>query len=314
MTHLPFTFGNALNHFSRTGGPKGFLWKYALAYGLCSLLVQVLSGYFMGSYYAAMFNPATFGDERAINAALTQNFGRIMIGYVISLVGGIALWTVFEAASQRRYMRSEGFSLRFGADEGRLLLIGLIWIGIFLALYVGLIIVMIVPAGLLAFLASSGSDGGTAFAVLLMFVAILAYMVFALWLCARFSPAAALTIRDNSIQLGEAWRVTKGKAWTIVGSWIVIMLLSMLVLVVLYIAFAAFALVSLVPALQGDADPAAVMSAMMTPQFVLPLIIFGALYMFITAALMHIFGGPAALAAKADPSWVNNPEMDKTFS
>ncbi|KCZ55071.1 hypothetical protein HY29_02350 [Hyphomonas beringensis] len=314
MTQLQFSFGNALNHFSRTGGPKGFLWKFALAYGVCSLLVQAASAFFMGSYYAAMFNPAMMGNPDALNDAMLQNFGRIMIGYAISLVGGIALWTVFEAASQRRYMRGEGFSLRFGADEGRILLIGLIWIGIFLALYIGLFIVMLVPMGVLAFTASSGSDGGTAFAVLLMLVFILAYMVFALWFCARFSPAAAMTIRDKTIQFGEAWRVSKGKAWTIVGSWIVLMLISTVVLVVLYIAFGAFALVSLLPALQGNGDPEAVLSGMMSPQFILPLIIFGALYMFITAALMHIFGGPAALAARADPNWVNNPEMDKTFS
>lgn len=43
MTHPDISFGNALFYFRRTGGPKGFLLKYALAFALAGFTIQAIN-------------------------------------------------------------------------------------------------------------------------------------------------------------------------------------------------------------------------------------------------------------------------------
>ena len=62
MNRLEFSFGNAVGHFQKTGGPKGFLWKFALTYALFAIIVQGLSLYLMAPIYAAAFNPIVMED------------------------------------------------------------------------------------------------------------------------------------------------------------------------------------------------------------------------------------------------------------
>lgn len=66
----------------------------------------------------------------------------IMSSVLIFLLG-IQLWMVFETASLRRYMRADGFRLRVGAEEWRVLVVGLIWFGLLIAAYIGLILVLV---------------------------------------------------------------------------------------------------------------------------------------------------------------------------
>ena len=311
MTNLDFSFDNALFHFRRTGGPKGFLLKYGATYAVLYLLMSVVTLWLQWPMFGMMFNPDMMNDPVAMEAAMMGQMGRVLLGYLLVLPLGLAFWMLFEGANQRRYMRAEDFRLRLGADEWRLLVVGLIWVGLFIALYIGGIIVVVLPVGIIA---ATGSGEGAAFAGLLAFVLMIAYMVFALWLAARFSPAAALTVRDRSIRFGQAWRVTKGKGWTILGSWIVLMLIMMVVFFVLYMIFAVVMVAAMMPMMNGlEDDPSAVFSAMVSPGIIIPGAILMVGFIFLQACWMHIFAGPAALAARADPQWADNPAIDDTF-
>tara|TARA_R110002051_G_scaffold61141_2_gene112067 strand:+ start:1115 stop:2056 length:942 start_codon:yes stop_codon:yes gene_type:complete len=312
MTHLDFSFDNALFHFRRTGGPKGFLLKYGATYAVLYLLMSAVNLWLQWPMFAMMFNPDMMNDPVAMEAAMTGQVGRVLLGYLLMLPLGLAFWMLFEGANQRRYMRAEGFRLQLGADEWRLLVVGLIWFGLFIALYLGMIIVVALPVGIIA---ATGSGEGAAIAGLLALVLAIAYMVFALWLAARFSPAAALTVRDRSIRFGKAWRVTKGKAWTIVGSWIVLLLIMMVVFFVLYLFFAVVVFASLIPIMSGmdTEDPAAVFGALLSPGVLVPgaLLLVGVVVM--QACWLHIVSGPAALAARTDPDWADRQAIDETF-
>lgn len=310
MNHLEFSFGNAIGHFQKTGGPKGFLWKFALAYALCAIVVQGLSMFLMAPIYAAAFNPIVMEDPDVMDQVMLENMGRVAIGYLVAFVAGILLWIMFEAASQRRYMRAEGFSLKLSGDEGRLLVVGLFWIGLMIALYIAFFLLMLIPISLGL---AMGSDGAviTALVTVVIFVA---YFVLAIWVMVRFSPAAALTVRDRKIRFGSAWRVTKGKVWTLIGSWLVLGLIMMVVMMVLYMVFAVTAVMSLMPVMQsGSNDPAEIIAAFAAPGFIIPAIIFGLVYMGLAGAMMHVFGGPAALAAKTDPNWTDTAAINETF-
>jgi len=311
MTHLDFSFDNALFHFRRTGGPKEFLLKYGAAYAVLYLLMSAVNLWLQWPMFAMMFNLDMMNDPVAMEGAMMGQMGRVLLGYLLMLPLGLAFWMLFEGANQRRYMRAEGFRLQLGPDEWRLLVVALIWFGLFIALYLGMIIVVALPVGIIA---ATGSGEGAAMAGLLALVLAIAYMVFALWLAARFSPAAALTVRDRSIRFGKAWRVTKGKAWTIVGSWIVLMLIMMVVFFVFYLIFAVAMVAALMPVIGGiEDDPTAIFSAMASPGIIIPGAILMVGFIFLQACWMHIFSGPAALAARADPQWADNPAIDETF-
>ena len=76
MNTLEFSVGNAMGHFRKTGGPKGFLWKYALAYALIGIVVQGLSLYLMAPIYGAAFNPIHFPGGPGLIRDITQLRGR----------------------------------------------------------------------------------------------------------------------------------------------------------------------------------------------------------------------------------------------
>ena len=315
MNALEFSFGNAVGHFQKTGGPKGFLWKFALTYALFAIIVQGLSLYLMAPIYAAAFDPLVMEDPDMMDQIMLENMGRVLLGYLVSFVFGILMRILFEAASQRRYMRADGFSLKLGGDEGRLLVVGLFWLGLVIALYIAFAVIMLVLVALVgAMSAIGGGDGMMIIASLLTFVLVVALSLVAIWVCVRFSPAAALTIRDRKIRFGSAWRVTKGRVWTLIGSWLVLGLIMMAILIALYIVFAVLAVLSLMPAIQSGADdPAEIMAAFASPTFLIPAILFGLVYMMLAGGMMHVFGGPAALAARTDPGWADESAMNETF-
>ena len=163
--------------------------------------------------------------------------------------------------------------------------------------------------------AATGTGEGAIIGGVLAFVLAIAYMIFVLWLCARFSPAAALTVRDRKIQFGDAWRVTRGKAWTIVGSWIVLGLIMSVVFFLFYLIFVVAIVASLMPMMSGmeSEDPSLVFRALLAPGVLIP----GALLLvgmvFLQACGMHIYSGPAALAARTDPEWADHQAIDDTF-
>ncbi|MEH6488771.1 hypothetical protein [Hyphomonas oceanitis] len=312
MNPVSFDFGNAMMHFRKTGGPKGFLLSYGATYVLLYVILSAVSIGLQWPIYGAMFDPAAMEDPMVMEAAMMQHMWRVLLGYVILIPLGLGFWIIFEGASQRRYMRAEGFRLRLGGDEWRLLVVGLIWFVLFIGLYLGGIIAFIVP---MAIAAATGTGEGAMIGGLLTFVLALAYMIFALWLCARFSPAAALTVRDRRIRFGQAWRVTKGKAWTIVGSWIVLGLIMSVVFFVIYMIFAVLAVASLMPMMNGmeSDDPSAILRALLSPAVLIPGALFMVVLFFLQGCGMHILSGPAALAARTDPEWADHQAIDDTF-
>lgn len=316
MTHLDFNFGNALFHFRRTGGPNGFLWKYALAFAVLGFgiqLINVMVSWPVYEIYLRVFTEGD-GDIAQYTAEINRASMRSMMFSFLLLPLGLLFWMVFETASLRRYMRADGFRLRVGPDEWRILVVGLIWFGLLIAAYIGLFIVLLVPMGLGAIGGRDTAAIGAIIGVVLMLV----YMLVCLWAGIRLSPAAALTVRDGQIRFFEAWRVTKGRAGTIFGAWLITGIAMSVVLMVAYglIAVVAFAqLAPLFPALEeGSASGADIRAIVTAPGFWVPLALVFFLLVGLQAVVQHIFGGPAALAAKTDPNWVGRPAVSDTFN
>ena len=318
MRDIPFSFGNGLNHFRNTGGPKGFVWKFALSYAAVMMVMQVCSMWLQWPLYETYGRVFTEGEgniaqytDEIQSASMRANLASLLMIPI-----WLGMWAVFEAAQQRRFMRGEGFKLQFGADEGRLLLVGLIWGGMMFAAYIALIVMMIVPVIILAVIGTSGS--GAIIAVILVSLFALIGLGGFIWLVAKMSAASALTIRDETLRFFESFRVTRGKTGVLFGTialqFLVILIASLIFYGVLF-ALGYGAVGDIVADIRdGSATADDMLAVLRSPGFLGAFAVLGFVWLAIYAVLAHIFAGPPALAAKTDPTWVGQAGVTNVFS
>jgi hypothetical protein len=161
---------------------------------------------------AAMTNP-----QLAV-ANMPAMFGRLFLMEFAILV----LFVVLMTAAQRAVLRpgEQGFAyLRIGMDELRMLALALILIVLF---YVGFIVVAVVLALVVGGVAAAA--GGFA-AVPIGIVAVLLLLGALVWLEVRLSLAFPLTLLRRKIVIGESWRITRGRFWTLFAAYFAIFLI-----------------------------------------------------------------------------------------
>jgi hypothetical protein len=194
-------------------------------WGLIYLAITVLMGLatrpMMGSF-ARMA-----GNNPTIPADFASTMGELLLLELAVFV----VFVVLVAASQRAVLRPDrgGFAyLRLGMDELRLVGLSLLLLVLF---YIGMLIGLIVLSLIVGIVAVAA--GPTA-AIPLMIVEVLLVFGLALWIEVRMSLAFPLTMLRGKIVIGEAWRATRGRFWTLFGAYLLIFLMLM----VLWIAVA----------------------------------------------------------------------------
>lgn len=295
-----FTFDGALMHFQRTQAPGGFFWKFLLAYLLLyglgvAILIALVGAPFLSLMQMAAQSP---GGQLPEEDAL-RFLGAMGMVYLVAIPLFAIIWAMLEGALQRRYVRLEGFSLRFGGDELRLLAVGLFWMLLFIALYIAMVIAIAVPVGVVA--AASGGDGaGAVIAGIFGFLGFLAGLVVFLVVAIRLSPAAAITVRDRKITFFGAWGATKNRFWPLLGAFVILLVVAMLASFALQIVMGAVmagAMMTNVEALEAG-DAAGVFTApTVLASFGLVLIGYTALQ----AGVQFVSAGIPAHAANTDP-------------
>lgn len=304
----PFSFDNAAFHFARTDGPPGFLPKYLAAYAIGIVIIAVISFFLLQPLFAAymqMFTMVAQGAsesqiERMFGEALLGNFGRLGLGYLLMLLVYAAFWAMMESAVLRRYVREEGFSIGWGADEWRMLAVGLIWMVAFMVAYLVFIlatVVLIAPLGAV-------SDGGVALLGLWMFVVVFALLFVWLFLAVKLSPAGAMTIRDQKVTFFSAWGASKGRFWPMLGAFVVLGLILYVAIIVLYMigAFTVFgAVMSGVDLNSGEADPDQMMAAFSSPGLWIPIAVMYFAVLVYQGFWQYAWAGIPSLVATTDP-------------
>lgn len=160
-------------------------------------------------------------------AALRPMMGMIWLyDLVLLVVMAVIFAAIFRAviAPERR-----GFAyLRVGMDEVRL-------IGLALLVWIAAVVAMIVASLLIVLLTAIvghvfGAHGG---AVALGIILLLVLGCAAIWAEVRLSIAFPLALMRGRITIGEAWRLTAGRFWTLFGAYLVgtliVAILSMIV-------------------------------------------------------------------------------------
>ncbi len=308
MSPLQFNFGNAVTHFRKTAGPRGFLIKFVAVFLLVQLGLQGVGIFFnlpVYALYLEMFSNSVPPEELADRLSEASNKSGIVSLLVTPL--SLLAWMAFEGCSQRRYMRGEGFRLRLGNDEWRLLVVGLLWLAIIFAIYIVFALFVGIPLLIGAVMQSSS---GMLVAGIISGVMALIGIVGVLYIVTRLSAAAALTVRDEKIQFFESWKLTKGRVGTLMGANFVLWIVSILGVMVFYGVMIGLVVWHFQPGFNGILNIRALAAQ---PAFWVPVAGLCLVWLAFMALMQHVMGGPAALVAKDDPNWIGNGGIAQSF-
>jgi hypothetical protein len=303
---MQFNFENAFMHFARTGAPRGFVWKLVLSYIAGGIAFGCLMMALMGGWYVNLLSAYASKDTAEIMAASQMSGGMVAFVYFVLMPLGLFFYAIFEASYLRRYIRQDRFFLRVGRDEWNVFVVLLIWFGGFavITFAIGIIIGLIAAIGAFAFDSGGEPSLGAIYGmVVFIYLVIFGAMAF---FGVKFSPAAAMTIRDRKIRFASAWGATKGKFWPLLGAyalWALLGLVGYMVAMTALVTVGAGAFAAIDP---ESTNPFGVIAGLG------PLVVI--LYFLILAAgvcFYYIWAGPAALAAKTDPRYLlASPDVD----
>ncbi len=133
-----------------------------------------------------------------------------------TIIGGL-LRAAYEAACLRWLVRQESggglLGLRFSADTARVFATYLVWIGLLLALCIGVITFYL---GVRAISAIGGPFG--VIATIIGAITPLCVGAIAIWVAVRLAPAAAIIVARERFAFFGAWGVTRGRFWPLLGA------------------------------------------------------------------------------------------------
>jgi hypothetical protein len=187
-------------------------WPVAVAvWGLIYMAATIAMTFAMRPFVAGAWGASLGGDPQARLAAAMGSLGNLLS----MELGLLILFVILMTAAQRAVLRPADkglFYLKLGMDELRMLALTIILVILF---YVGLVVAVgVLAVGAVAL--------GRAAAVVLMIVGIVALLALAIWLEVRLSLAFPLTLLRRRIIIGESWRLTRGRFWTLFGAYLVI--------------------------------------------------------------------------------------------
>ncbi|MBY9066803.1 hypothetical protein K1X12_07815 [Hyphomonas sp. WL0036] len=309
-----FTFERALSYPFSAPHLGSFPWMFALSYALAFLALFAVIGLLgwrdFAGWIAMMETVSGQASEPSPEEAFSMILGAMGPLFLWGVVGGLAgwvLWAMFEAASQRRYIWGKGFSLGFGGDELRLMGVGFLWWLMSAVIFALPILAMLSMFSV--FLDGSFTElsedevsarlmGPAMLAPLLMLLCFPVYV----FMATRLSPCFGLTVKEKRVRFFDAWNVSRGRFWPILGAFVILSIGGWVISQVVMGIVQAVMMPALLSMPTGDAVSGAEVTAFFTsPGFLVPM---GLLYflMFMVQGLMqHVVGAPAALAARHDP-------------
>ena len=306
-----FTFDGALMFGFRAAHAKSFPWKFALAFAVVSTVLTAL--------FAWLTKDAIFGfmdaveqldsvgadDPAQVFSVFFSLFGGLLPWIVLGSLASLVVWAMFMAATQRRYIRDEAFSIRFGPDELRIMAVGVVWyLGVSL-MYLLPSLVMLPMFGIVSDFANGDISENEMVAFMLGRMSIVALMFLVMFpvyvfFATRFSPVFAMTVKEGRIAFGDAWIVSRGRFWPILGAFLILAIVGGMA-----VGFAgSIAQMLVTPAFMGSVsrvEDSSELRSLFTPTLTIALLLYAFIRYFLSGLLMHFVQGPAAFAARHDP-------------
>lgn len=193
--------------------------------------VQLLVTIVLGALMLTLLGPAMADLQGLGQGARTDPLQalaavrRLMPFYGLMILFALAFYPILYAAMNRAVLQPEddrfGY-LRLGADEGRQLLLMLLWIVVGIGLELCLGIVIAVPSLLFALVARPFTGVGVAFGCVVG-VGGLIYIV------VRLSLGSALTFERERVDLFGSWALTRDKFWKMFGAYVLAFVMAFII-------------------------------------------------------------------------------------
>lgn len=214
--------------------PKAMLiWAVLLlAFSVISTLVMI--GAFPG-LLGRMETTSPGGDPQEAFALMGQ------MGQMYAIIGPLYLlfYAVLYCAAYRAVLRPEdkGFGfVKLGGDELRMLGLMLyqfvVWMGLCIGLSIVFVILAVVVALLLGGSIASMENGAAGMGAGIILAMVALYLVFfgaVIYLGVRLSLAAPKTFAEKKISLFSAWSLTKGNFWSLLGCYLLAAVIGIVV-------------------------------------------------------------------------------------
>jgi hypothetical protein len=252
-------------------------WTVAIWAGLqliVSLAFEFFIAYSAGPAFTKLGQmglPTPGQDE----AEVFELFRQVAPTYLVLFLAGLVLNAVLYAAMNRAVLRpaeSRFGYLRLAADELRQLGLFAMFAGLGVAAYIAMLfvaMVLVVVIGLIA-----GESVALTLSLAVMLPAIICAFVF---LAVRLSLASPMTFETRRINLVSAWRLTQGRFWPLLGTYLIAFSLSVVVIVLTFaIALGAIAVVGGgLEALKAAFEPdLSTLTAILTPPHLAYVVVF----------------------------------------
>ncbi|WP_371395490.1 hypothetical protein [Fretibacter rubidus] len=232
-------------------GGRNFLFRIVLWAAALLLLVYFIFGRGLIMAYAEFFQTIIAMENNNTPESVVAS---TMFSQMQSLSGSIFLlfiasWVVMamlEAAMHKNVFHGidKGLvPLRFGRDEVMVMLTQLIIYLCFVGIYIlGAIMVAVIFGLLGAGAQATGSTGLGVIVGLVGFFGIIAFLVALVVIFMRWAPAAALSVRDETLRVFNGWSITKGiglplsgaYALTAIGGYVLMTIIMFIGMIVLF--------------------------------------------------------------------------------
>lgn len=214
------------------------------------------------------------------------------------------LFAAYEAACLKWMIHGEvsgPFGISLGADTWRVWAGYWLWFLLFVGAYIGFFIVALIFMGSM-FAIGPTADASIAGSLVLIvpFIVLLA-LVLIVYFAVRFAPAAATSIARRRFSFFQAWTVTKGRFWELLGSYVLLFIMYFVAVIIACVGIVFAITMSTGSTLQSGASSEEAMAAVFSsPSTIAPV---AALYLLMLVAafvwILMMFGVNARAAALA---------------
>lgn len=194
----------------------------------------------VASISASNANSAAAGVPPSMDAMMPpQSVMSIMPAYFLFLLGYYILLAAYEAACLRWMIHGETgglFGLSLGADTWRVYFSYWIWFLLLIAFY---IVCAIVAGGAMAsvFMGMQGGAEPSPAAVIIPLVLGLLVVLALIYFSVRLAPAAATSVARRKFAFFDAWKVSKGRFWGLLGAFVLLFLMFIVFVIAVEVAF-----------------------------------------------------------------------------
>lgn len=189
-----------------------------------------------GGPFDLLTNPAAGADPELASRMTSGGafLGVILLNLVIIVFFFIA-FAAYEAACLRWMIRGERpgmFGMTLDSDTWRVYGAYWMWVVFALGIYIAFFVLLIV-AGLIGGAVNSATDSPAAGGAVTVVLAI-AVCLAPIWVLTRLAPAAAVSVGKQRFAVMEAWKVSKGRFWSLFGAYFLLWLIYLVVTMALW--------------------------------------------------------------------------------